>query len=125
LEPDVKNGPGGLRDLDVALWAARARWNVGDFGDLVRVGALIPRQLEAVEESRELLWQIRNLLHDRAGRRSDRLSFEEQEAIAGLLGYLEGRGRTGEAELRDGVERMMSDYYRAARTISRFRDLVM
>jgi [protein-PII] uridylyltransferase len=123
LEPDVKNGPGGLRDLDGAFWAARARWNVSDFSDLVRAGALIPRQLEAVEESRELLWRIRNLLHDRAGRRSDRLSFEEQEAIAGLLGYV--AAGTGEGELRNGVEQMMSDYYRAARTISRFRDLVM
>jgi [protein-PII] uridylyltransferase len=117
LEPDVKNGAGGLRDLDVAWWAARARWNAVDFADLVRLGVLVPRQLRAVEEAREVLWRLRNALHARAGRRSDRLSFDEQEALAPLLGYA-----ADDAGLREGVERMMSDFYRAARTVSRFRD---
>ena len=117
LEPDVKNGPGALRDVDVARWAARARWNVGDFDELVRLGVLVPRQLEAVQEARETLWRIRNLLHDRAGRRSDRLSFDEQEAIAPRLGY--------EGAPHEAVERMMSDYYRAARTVNRFRDTIL
>src|SRR5262245_14309132 len=44
LEPDVKNGPGGLRDLDVARWAAKARYGVGDLDALVRVGALVARE---------------------------------------------------------------------------------
>lgn len=117
LEPDVKNGPGALRDLDMARWAARARWNVGDIDELVRLGVLVSRQLDAVEEARELLWRVRNLLHERAGRRSDRLGFDDQEAIAPRLGY--------EGSTRDATERLMSDYYRAARTISRFRDMIM
>lgn len=117
LEPDVKNSPGALRDLDVARWAARARWNVGDFDELVRLGILVSRQLRAVEETRELLWRIRNLLHERAGRRSDRLGFDDQEAIAPRLGH--------EGSTRDATERLMRDYYRAARTVSRFRDMIM
>jgi [protein-PII] uridylyltransferase len=125
LEPDVKNGAGGLRDLDVARWAACARWSVHDFDELVRLGVLLPRQLEAVESARELLWRMRNLLHHRAGRRSDRLSFDDQEAIAPMLGYVEAGRADHDAALRDSVERMMSDYYRAARTVSRFRDLAM
>lgn len=137
LEPDVKNGPGALRDVDVSWWAARARWHVGEFTELVRLGVLVPRQLNAVEEARDVLWRIRNALHGRAGRRSDRLSFDEQEAIAPVLGYLEGttghrEGASGhregtaaaDAALREAVERMMSDFYRAARTVSRFRDLL-
>ena len=123
LEPDVRNGPGGLRDLDVARWAARARWGVRDFDGLVRVGVLVGRQLDAVERARERVWRIRNLLHARAGRRQDRLSFEEQEGLAGPLGYVEHD--PGAADVGPAVERMMSDYYRAARTISRFRDLVL
>lgn len=122
LEPDVKNGPGALRDIDVAWWAARARWHAGEFAELVRLGVLIPRQLNAVEDARELLWCIRNALHGRAHRRSDRLSFDAQEALAPVLGYLEVED--DEAATREAVERMMSDYYRAARTISRFRDLL-
>ncbi len=117
LEPDVKNGAGGLRDLDIAHWAARARWGASDLDGLVRVGALVPRQRDAVLLARERLFRIRNLLHHRARRRQDRLSFDEQEAIAAPLGY--------EGEVAPAVERMMSDYYRAARTISRVRDFVL
>jgi len=117
LEPDVKNGPGALRDLDVAFWAGRARWGARTLAELGRGGVLADEQLEAVREARELLWRIRNLLHATAGRRSDRLSFEQQEQLARVLGY--------PGELREAVERFMSDYYRAARTIARFRDMVV
>ena len=116
LEPDVKNGPGGLRDLDIARWAARARYGVGEPDELVRVGALVPREALEIQQAGETLWRIRNLLHARAGRRSDRLTFDEQESIAPRLGYGEG----GEA-----VERMMSEYYRRARTIARARDMIL
>ena len=116
LEPDVKNGEGGLRDLDVARWAAKARFGVGEPDELVRVGALVPREATEILEASEMLWRIRNLLHAHAGRRSDRLSFDEQEAIAELLGY----GQGGEA-----VEQLMSAYYRAARTISSARETMM
>ncbi|MBW2455362.1 MAG: [protein-PII] uridylyltransferase, partial [Deltaproteobacteria bacterium] len=125
LEPDVKNGRGALRDLDVAWWVARARWNVGDLDKLVPFGLLVPRQLAAVEEARELLWRIRNILHGAAGRRSDRLSFDQQESIARKLGYgSRGTPPTGTPAVGEAVERLMSDYYRAARTISRFRELI-
>ena len=116
LEPDVKNGEGGLRDLDVARWAAKARFGVGEPEELVRVGALVPREASEVMEASETLWRIRNLLHAHAGRRSDRLTFDEQEAIAGLLGHGDG----GEA-----IERLMSAYYRAARTISRSLEMTI
>jgi [protein-PII] uridylyltransferase len=116
LEPDVKNGAGGLRDLDVALWAAKARFGVFELDDLVRVGALLPREASELAAAREMLWRVRNLLHAHAGRRSDRLTFDEQESICALLGYGEG----GEA-----VEKMMSAYYRSAREISRARDTLL
>jgi [protein-PII] uridylyltransferase len=116
LEPDVKNGAGGLRDLDVALWAGKARFGVLELDDLVRVGALLHRESAEIANARELLFRIRNILHGRAGRRSDRLTFDEQEAIASLLRYGEG----GEA-----VEKMMSAYYRAARIISSARETML
>ncbi len=116
LEPDVKNGAGGLRDLDVALWAAKARYGVGRLEELLRVGGLLPREASEIRGAREMLWRIRNLLHLHAGRRSDRLTFDEQESLSALLGYGEG----GEA-----VERLMSDYYRSARIISRARETLL
>jgi [protein-PII] uridylyltransferase len=116
LEPDVKNGPGALRDLDIARWAAEARYGSGELDVLVRLGALVPREAAEIAGAAEMLWRIRNLLHAHAGRRSDRLTFDEQDLIAPLLGFGEGG---------EGVERMMSAYYRAARTIARARDMTI
>lgn len=116
LEPDVKNGAGGLRDLDVAHWAARARWRSRDLAQLVAMGVLVPRELAEIEAAMKFLWRVRNLLHLRAKRRSDRLSFERQEDLAETLGY----GTGGLA-----AERFMSDYYRHARAVSRYRDTLL
>ncbi|HEV8245264.1 MAG TPA: [protein-PII] uridylyltransferase, partial [Polyangiaceae bacterium] len=116
LEPDVKNGIGGLRDLDIAHWVARARWRVTDLSQLVRLGVLLPREWQPIETAIKLLWRVRNLLHLYAGRRSDRLSFDRQEALAVDLGY--GNGGAG-------VEAFMSEYYRHARCIERTRDLLL
>ena len=110
LEPDVKNGAGGLRDLDLVRWAAQGRFRVGEPDDLVRLGALVSREAAEIHAATEFLWQARTLLHAHARRRSDRLTFDEQEAIARELGHGDG----GEA-----IERFMSAYYRTARTVER------
>ncbi len=116
LEPDVKNGIGGLRDLDVACWAVRARFHVKTLRELVRLGVLLAREWQEIEEATSLLWRVRNLLHLNAGRRSDRLSFDRQEALAKDLGYGPGGA---------GVEAFMSEYYRNARVIARTRELIL
>jgi [protein-PII] uridylyltransferase len=116
LEPDVKNGPGGIRDLDVAHWAARARWRVSDLSELVRLGVLVPREWQSIAEANDFMWRVRNLLHVHADRRSDRLSFDRQEQLADDLGH----GSGGPA-----VERFMSEYYRHARVIERSRDMIL
>ncbi|MCC6902272.1 MAG: [protein-PII] uridylyltransferase [Polyangiaceae bacterium] len=116
LEPDVKNGPGGIRDLDVAHWAARARWRITELADLVRLGVLVPREWQRIDQAHEFHWRVRNLLHAHGGRRTDRLSFDRQEQIAEDLGY----GSSGPS-----VERFMSDYYRHARAIEHARDMIL
>jgi [protein-PII] uridylyltransferase len=129
LEPDVKNGPGGLRDLDVARWAARARWRVESFTDLVRLGVLVARDAEEIERAADFLWSVRNLLHKHSARRSDRLTFDEQEVIAAHLGYRARAGTPPDAseEQIDGamVEAFMSDYYRHARAVNRAREEIL
>ena len=107
----MKLGCGGLRDLDIAGWAASARWGASDTESLVRNGALLHREVEEVAAARELLWRVRNLLHLRAGRRQDRLTFEDQEEIATQLGFVEG--------VTLAVEQFMQAYYRHARTVER------
>jgi [protein-PII] uridylyltransferase len=131
LEPDVKSGPGGLRDLEGARWAARARFHVassapggrdaGTWADLVRLGVLVSREASEIALAETLLWRIRNRLHLHAGRRSDRLTFDEQETIAAGLGY--SKNDTPEARA-EGAEAFMQDYYRSARVITKARDLV-
>lgn len=117
LEPDVKNGAGGIRDLDVVYWALKARFGFGALRELVRrVGMLAQREADQIEAASEVLWRVRNILHARAGRRCDRLTFDEQEAVSVLLGF----GETPEA-----IERMMSEYYRNARTVSRALDMIL
>jgi len=110
LEPDVKNGSGGLRDLDVAEWAARARWDARSSQDYVRTGALLEREVDELETAREMLWRVRNLLHLRAQRQQDRLTFADQEEIAQQLGFVDG--------ITLGVEQFMQAYYRHARVVA-------
>lgn len=109
LEPEVKLACGGLRDLDVAMWAAGARWGASRREDLVKHGALLAREVAELENAREMLWRVRNLLHLRAERRQDRLTFEDQEEIATQLGFVDG--------VTLGVEQFMQAYYRHARVV--------
>jgi [protein-PII] uridylyltransferase len=122
LEPDVKSGAGGLRDLDGARWGARARYRIthgdadtklGAWGELVRLGVLVGREAQEFAASEEFLWRVRNRLHARAGRKADRLGFEEQEALAIAMGYGADRALA--------AERLMQDYYLHARNVTRAR----
>lgn len=110
LEPEVKQGRGGLRDLDIALWAAQARWGGRSDADLVRTGALLQREVQELSAARELLWRVRNHLHLKAGRQQDRLTFEDQEEIATHLGFVDG--------VVLAVEQFMQAYYRHARVVA-------
>src|SRR5262249_15274861 len=82
LEPNVKNGEGGYRDLLVGLWAAKARVSERDFQELVTLGQASDRQVRALVEARRFFLTLRIAAHLHAGRKADRLTFEIQEAIA-------------------------------------------
>jgi [protein-PII] uridylyltransferase len=149
LEPDVKSGAGGIRDLDGARWAARARFRVGDdttqplgaWGELVRLGVLVPREAQEMSAAEEFLWRVRNRLHSHADRRSDRLTFDEQETVAVEMGYAEGAFDTqsGAPSVRPpaaaedvdaasratAAERFMQDYYLHARAVTRGRERIL
>ncbi|HEY8076128.1 MAG TPA: [protein-PII] uridylyltransferase [Labilithrix sp.] len=129
LEPEVKAGAGGLRDLDIARWAARARYRlVETWTDLVRVGVLVPREAHEIGRAEELVWRVRNRLHAHANRKSDRLTFDQQEAIALELGYGPDKAATSEPspeERAAAAERFMQDYFGMARVISRAREALL
>ena len=147
LEPEVKAGAGGLRDLDITRWAARARYPAtgsDTWTELVRLGAIVPREAREIARAEEFLWRVRNHLHRHAGRKSDRLTFDQQEAIAFELGYprrgsnpppallapsTEADVDALEASLAaaraEAAERLMQDYFGHARIVSRSRETLL
>lgn len=116
LEPDVKNGSGGLRDVDIAHWAARARWRVGHLRELVSLGVLLPDEWMDLQQATEFLMRLRNALHVSKRRKVDRITFEEQEYLGKAFGYGSG-GR--------GAEALMSDYYRHARVVELTSEMIV
>lgn len=110
LEPHLKEGQGGLREIHSALWIAQAKFKVKSFHELLLKGVLIERELRVFERELDFLLQIRSELHYISGRREDRLSFDFQEKIASFLGYKDA------GELR-AVEEFMRIYYLSANLI--------
>jgi [protein-PII] uridylyltransferase len=122
LEPDVKNGEGGLRDLDVIRWALRA-FGAGldddPLGFGVARGLLDEREAAALREAEEHLHRVRNRLHAASNRRSDRLGFDAQERIAAAI---EDGPPDEDVALR--TERFMQRWYHHARAVDRARERV-
>ena len=122
LQPNVKEGAGGLRDYHTAYWVMRGiQPSARDVEDLLHVGLLTAAEMADLRRSLDFLWTVRNELHITTGRRADQMSFELQEQVAIRLGY-EGAEEQG-VEL--AVERFMRDYYRAARVIQNAAELVL
>jgi [protein-PII] uridylyltransferase len=118
LEPNVKQGEGGLRDLQSALWIARARFRSKGVADLLHLSILPPREVSELLSARDYLWRVRNELHYATGRKEDRLTFDLQVHVAAQMGYRESG---------DGlpVEQFMRHYYLAAKVIKRAADALV
>ncbi len=121
LQPNLKEGAGGLRDYHAAMWAMRAVLpSARGVDDLLHYGLLTEGEMEAYRGALDFVWSIRNELHLLTGRRFDQMSFDHQERIALALGYPD--------VAPDGslpVERFMGDYYRRARTIRSFSEFAI
>ena len=123
LEPNVKEGPGGLRDIQTIAWVAR-RYFGADGGpspglrDLFDHGFLTEEEFRTLRDGQDFLWQARTALHYLAGRREDRLLFDRQIAIAAHFGYRD-------ADHNLGVEQFMKRYYRTVQRLSRLNELLL
>lgn len=121
LQPNVKEGAGGLRDYHTAYWAMQASGAFArDRAELLHQGLLTEDELGALSAALDFLWRVRNELHLRAGRKHDQLSFETQESMAETFGFA---ARDAEHDLP--VERFMGEYYRHARNVRTCSDLVV
>jgi [protein-PII] uridylyltransferase len=120
LEPNIKNGAGGLRDVDSALWAAKARYGIERLEQLADVDAATRRQKSALLEARDFLRSLRLAMHLHADRAQDRLLFELQEALAPTLypqDEIPGVRKRAARAVAPAVERLMQELYRSARTV--------
>lgn len=115
VEPQIKEGEGGLRDIHTATWLAKVKYRVRSLEDLVVKGVLLESELREIIEARGFLFRVRNALHFLSGQHLDQLTFEYQERIAADLGF------TGDGAVR-GVEHFMRDYYYHAGVLKRFCD---
>ncbi|WP_395377324.1 [protein-PII] uridylyltransferase [Marinicella sp. W31] len=112
LEPNIKEGPGGLRDIHMVTWVAQRHFKVKSMHGLVDVGFLQPDEYISLQKGRRYLWKVRFALHHLAGRKEDRLLFDHQKPIAEIFGY-----EDDEESL--GVEKFMQFYYRNAMLLER------
>ena len=110
VEPNVKEGKGGLRDLNTLFWIAKYTYRVEDPADLVSAGLFTAEELKLFRRCEQFLWAVRCHLHFLADRAEERLSFDVQPAIAKLLGYA-NRARQSD------VERFMKHYFVVAKQV--------
>ncbi len=110
VEPNIKEGKGGLRDLNTLFWIAKYHYRVTRQSDLVKKGVLSRAEYARFVKCEDFLWAVRCHLHFLTGRPEERLSFDVQREIAVRLGYTQHPG------MRD-VERFMKHYFLVAKDV--------
>ncbi len=124
LEPNCKESPGGLRDLQIILWVARAA-GLGDSWDaLARKGLATAHEARQIKRNEALLSLIRARLHLIARRREDRLVFDLQTAVAETFGHQAEVTADGRLKLR-ASEKLMRDYYWAAKAVTQLNQILL
>jgi [protein-PII] uridylyltransferase len=124
LEPNCKESPGGLRDLQVILWVARAAGLGHSWDELARKGLATPLEARQIKRNEALLGLIRARLHLQAKRREDRLVFDLQTNVAESFGYSSDVTPEGRLALR-ASEKLMRQYYWAAKAVTQLNQILL
>ncbi|TMV10176.1 [protein-PII] uridylyltransferase [Ruegeria sediminis] len=107
VEPNVKEGKGGLRDLQSLYWIAKYIYGVRDVAELVPLGLFTREEFDRFVQAEDFLWAVRSHLHLSTGRATEQLTFDQQVEVADRMGYEDRAGRRG-------VEIFMQKYFREA-----------
>jgi [protein-PII] uridylyltransferase len=118
LEPNIKEGPGGLRDIQMIGWVARRHFGSQTLYGLVENGFLTEEEHSDLVQDQRFLWRVRYALHLLAGRAEDRLLFDFQRQVAMRFGYEDGENNLA-------VERFMQSYYRAVMQLERLNERLL
>ncbi|HRF11851.1 MAG TPA: [protein-PII] uridylyltransferase [Candidatus Accumulibacter phosphatis] len=118
LEPNCKEAPGGLRDLQTILWIARAAGYGDSWEDLAQHGFITPEEQLQLQRCVAFLQRLRTRLHLHVGRREDRLLFDYQTALAEQMGF-------APTSTRRASERLMQGYYRTAKEVTQINTILL
>jgi len=119
LEPNLKEGPGGLRDIQTVVWMATRSSGASSLEDLVGTGFLDHAEYADLHRGRNLLWRMRFGLHVLAKRKEDRLLFDYQRDLAKLFGYQDSH------QENLAVEQLMQRYFRTVMRLEQLNDLLV
>jgi [protein-PII] uridylyltransferase len=118
LEPNIKESPGGLRDIQTIGWVAKRHFEIDDLHDLVSHDFLTEAEYKTLLDGQNHLWRVRFALHLLTGRHDDRLLFDHQRTLAAQLGYDDDYANLA-------VECFMRDYYRTVMELSRLNEMLL
>lgn len=118
LEANIKNSPGGLRDIQMIGWVAKRHFGTNRLEDLLTQGFLRKEELGIFNRGLDFMWRVRYALHMIAGREEDRLLFDHQRTLAEMFGYKDDGAKLA-------VEQFMQYYYRWALSLGALNDVLM
>lgn len=117
LEPDIKNGCGGLRDIQTIAWVSKRHFDAHSLLELTSYGYITQGEYHEISDCQSQLWTIRFALHTVTNRPDNRLLFDFQSEVAKLLGYT---GQRNEA-----VEQMMKVFYQTIRRVKELNEMLL
>ncbi|WP_083250685.1 [protein-PII] uridylyltransferase [Acidihalobacter aeolianus] len=118
LEPNVKDGPGGLRDIQMIGWVSKRHLGARRMSDLVRHGFLTEDEYRELKAGQSYLWRIRFALHTLTGRAEERLLFDQQVALARICHF-------SDEDNNLAVEQFMQGYYRVVMNLERLNEMLL
>lgn len=118
VEPNLKDGPGGLRDLQMISWVTARHFGTLSFEELLDEELLQQHEYDQLISDRDFLWRVRFALHLVSNRKEDRLRLEHQRPLAKIFGYTSDQGNKA-------VEEFMHDYYQVITRLERLTELLI
>ena len=118
LEPNIKESPGGLRDIQTIAWVAKRHFGARNLHELVAYDFLDEEEYQTLRQGQKLLWKIRFALHSLTKRREDRLLFDYQKTLAIQFGY-------DDDGYNLAVEQFMQQYYRTVMELDRLNEMLL
>lgn len=118
LEPNIKEGPGGLRDMQVIAWVFKHHYNSSTLKELIKFGFLPESEYNELTSALQTLWKIRYALHVLTGRGEDRLLFDYQRDLAEWFGFTEKKDN-------QSIEQFMQYYYKTVVGLERLNEMLL